>query len=176
MLDQEWIQSQSNLSDHLKLELTEHSLPLLLRYEDRNSMAFSIEARVPFLDHRLVEFVFRRAGELRIHKGWTKWIHRRALDPLLPKDVCWRRDKVGFEIPEGRWLRENRKELRGLFVDGSPVGDYLDLSVARREIDGLSALEDGRSAQSARIWRWTNLALWLKTMAAGAREPLSSAA
>ena len=55
-------------------------LPTLLRYEDRNSMAMSIEARVPFLDFRLVEFMFRRAYSLRIRDGWTKWIHRKAVE------------------------------------------------------------------------------------------------
>ena len=106
MIDGEWRHKQSKLSDHLSLELTEHSLPLLLRYEDRNSMAFSIESRVPFLDHRLVEFVFRRGNSLRICQGWTKWIHRRAVSSMLTPEVCWRTDKVGFEIPEGRWVRE----------------------------------------------------------------------
>src|SRR5262249_54850474 len=89
-----------NLNSHLARLIVEDSLPNLLRYEDRNSMAFSIESRVPFLDYRLVEYVFTRAPHLRIHDGWTKWIQRKAIDTKLPSNIVWRRDKVGFETPE----------------------------------------------------------------------------
>jgi asparagine synthase (glutamine-hydrolysing) len=138
-------------------------------------MAFSIEARVPFLDHRLVEFVFQRAGSLRIHQGWTKWIHRRAFEPLLPKEVCWRSDKVGFEIPEGKWLRDGQDTLRALFSPGSAVASYLDLPSVNREIDRLTVLGDVRSVRTGRIWRWANLALWLKTMSAATLRPAAAA-
>ena len=163
LLDDNAAHKQSTLTEHLSQALTEYSLPHLLRYEDRNSMAFSIEARVPFLDHRLVEFVFRHAGPLRIRQGWTKWIHRKALDPLLPKQVCWRRDKVGFEIPEGKWLRESQGFLEDLFTPGSPAADYLDLARVRADLSALPGIADGRSPTTSRVWRWTNLALWLKS-------------
>jgi asparagine synthase (glutamine-hydrolysing) len=76
-----------------------YSLPHLLKYEDRNSMAHSIEARVPFTDYRLVDYVFSIPLVYKIHCGWTKWILRLAVRDLLPPEIVWRRDKLGFATP-----------------------------------------------------------------------------
>src|SRR5207247_10968204 len=80
-------------------------LPELLRYEDRNSMAHSIEARLPYLDYRLVELMFSLEPRNLIHEGRAKVILREALADLLPPRVRARTDKVGFDTPEARWLR-----------------------------------------------------------------------
>ena len=85
--------------------LTRRGLPELLRYEDRNSMAHSLEARVPLLDHRLVELAFSLTGGELIRRGETKAVLRRALADLLPPTVRQRRDKLGFVTPEARFLR-----------------------------------------------------------------------
>jgi asparagine synthase (glutamine-hydrolysing) len=81
-------------------------LPSLLRYADRNSMAFSVEARVPFTDFRIVEFAF--SGALDGHKishGWPKWVLREAGKGLVQEDILWRRDKMGFGTPESEYVR-----------------------------------------------------------------------
>src|SRR5207244_9153817 len=85
--------------------LTRRGLPELLRYEDRNSMAHSLEARVPLLDHRLVELAFSLPGHELIRRGETKSVLRRALRDLLPAEVLKRRDKLGFVTPEATFLR-----------------------------------------------------------------------
>ena len=82
------------------------NLPTLLRYEDRNSMAFHIEARVPFLDHRLVEFAFSLGADAHIRDGWNKAILRDAMQNDLPPQISRRRDKEGYTTPHARWLRE----------------------------------------------------------------------
>lgn len=69
------------------------SLPTLLQYEDRNSMAFSIESRVPFLDHRLVEFVFQLRNEDKANGIYTKWVMREALKDVMPQAIIERKDK-----------------------------------------------------------------------------------
>jgi asparagine synthase (glutamine-hydrolysing) len=86
-------------------------LPELLHYEDRNSMAHSLEARVPFLDHRLVELLFSLDGGHLIRNGRTKSVFREALDGVLPDAVRDRTDKMGFETPESRFLRGRLGEL-----------------------------------------------------------------
>jgi asparagine synthase (glutamine-hydrolysing) len=86
-------------------------LPELLHYEDRNSMAHSLEARVPFLDHRLVELLFSLDGRHLIQNGRTKTVFRQALDGLLPNIVRDRTDKMGFETPDSRFLRGTLGEL-----------------------------------------------------------------
>ena len=97
--------SRTGCAASSQLVLTRRGLPELLRYEDRNSMAHSLEARVPFLDHRLVELMFSLDGGELIHRGETKSVLRRALADLLPPAVRERRDKLGFVTPEARFLR-----------------------------------------------------------------------
>ncbi|MCR5093845.1 MAG: asparagine synthase (glutamine-hydrolyzing) [Lachnospiraceae bacterium] len=88
-------------------------LPALLRYVDRNSMAFSIEDRLPFLDMRLVEFCMQLPMNAKIHKGWSKAIMRRTL--RMPESVRKRRDKIGFYTPESAWLTSHADEYRAVF-------------------------------------------------------------
>jgi asparagine synthase (glutamine-hydrolysing) len=145
-----------DLNSHLSRLILEDSLPTLLRYEDRNSMAFSIESRVPFLDYRLVEYVFTKAPDLRIHDGWTKWIQRVAVQDRLPEDIVWRRDKVGFETPEQQWLRAGESRVMDILISDT-ASDYLDMAHVRRETPNLIA-----SGDTSKVWRWVNLVLWLE--------------
>ena len=94
----------SALKDRLKFMLTSSGLKELLRYADRNSMAHSREVRLPFLSHKLVEFAFSLPDEFLLQDGWTKYIHRKAFEDVLPKNICWRIDKVGYEPPQQKWL------------------------------------------------------------------------
>jgi asparagine synthase (glutamine-hydrolysing) len=112
-------------------ELMDLRLPRLLKWEDRNSMAFSIESRVPFLDINLIEFLLSIPPEMNMKKGWTKYLFRKAMSEKLPKMICWRKDKKGFETPQEKWMKSgafhelllswaNRKE--------HPVSDYISTS------------------------------------------------
>jgi asparagine synthase (glutamine-hydrolysing) len=161
-------ENMRDLNEHLAALLLEDSLPNLLRYEDRNAMAFSIEARVPFLDYRLVEYVFTMAPHLRIHEGWTKWLHRAAFAGMLPPEVVWRRDKVGFETPEQQWFREGKSALLDL-LSSDEAAPYLDMARVRREAPGL--IDRGETAQ---VWRWINLVQWLRVLRSAA-SPASHA-
>jgi len=96
---------ESFLAAALHWDTTRRSLPRLLHYEDRNSMAHGIEARAPFLDYRLVEFCLRLPPSLRIEMGVTKTLLRRAMGDRLPEIVRNRRDKKGFSEPVGEWMR-----------------------------------------------------------------------
>jgi asparagine synthase (glutamine-hydrolysing) len=82
-------------------------LPRLLKWEDRNSMAFGVEGRYPFLDHELIELCLSFDDDVLYHAGWVKWPLRLALRGRLPENVVWRKDKKGFEVPQRRWLRED---------------------------------------------------------------------
>ncbi len=76
----------------------------LLRYADRNSMAHGREVRLPFLSHKLVEFVFSLPDNMKLHNGWTKFILRDSMNSVLPHEICWRKEKVGFEPPKYKSL------------------------------------------------------------------------
>jgi asparagine synthase (glutamine-hydrolysing) len=75
----------------------------LLRYADRNSMAFGREVRLPFLNHELVEFLFHLPSNYKINQGWTKWIMRETFG-ILPNEIRWRKDKIGYEPPQKNWM------------------------------------------------------------------------
>jgi asparagine synthase (glutamine-hydrolysing) len=143
--------SLRNVFDLQVLELESTSLPVLLRYEDKNSMAHSIEARLPFLDYRLVELNLSLPETMKINNGWTKWILRKAMDGRMPDPVVWRKNKFGFEAPEHLWLKAHHREMEKA-VFGSPlIKEHVDL---RRLKAGYGRL-DGRSK-----WRLYSLALW----------------
>lgn len=95
------------LPEVLRLDMTSWVMPMLLRYEDRNSMAFSIEARLPFLDYRIVEFAMQVPDEYKIHKGWQKYVLRQAMEDL-PDGIRWRKDKKGFTTPHDDWVSAHR--------------------------------------------------------------------
>ena len=148
------------LSNVLYWELTRTRLPALLRYEDRLSMAFSIESRVPLLDHRLVELAFALPDDAKRHAGWSKYGLRRALEGLLPPSVVWRRDKKGFPTPVGNWFRDRRgaaalqvlrdpsRRTRHLFAQPA-LDAFIDEHVA------------GRADRSWQLWRALSTELWL---------------
>ncbi|MEO6902841.1 MAG: asparagine synthase (glutamine-hydrolyzing) [Bacteroidia bacterium] len=110
LLNQE-IVSKKNLKAELKNDTTGTGLKELLRYADRNSMAHSREVRLPFLNHKLVEFVFSLPDEYKINSGWTKFVLRKAMDNILPPSICWRVDKIGYEPPQNNWMSSEKFEL-----------------------------------------------------------------
>lgn len=151
-----------SLSDTLYWHLVQQSIPALLHYEDRNSMAFSIEARVPYLDHRIVEFALALDPSVKIKDTWTKWVLRKAVEPVMPKSVTWRRSKLGYPTPFARWLREepNRSQLRDVLFSQS---------FAERELMSRETLEfywnqhqEGVADRSWLIYRCVCLELWYR--------------
>lgn len=89
-------------------------LVTLLHYADHTSMAHSVESRAPFMDYRLVEFLAQVPACYKMHNGWTKYLARLAFDKKLPDEITWRKDKMGWPIPEEYWFRGN---LKGWFIN-----------------------------------------------------------
>ncbi|HEX5003430.1 MAG TPA: asparagine synthase (glutamine-hydrolyzing) [Bacteroidia bacterium] len=135
------------------------SLPSLLQYEDRNSMAFSVESRVPFLDHRLVEFCFALADDDKIHDLETKYILREALEPVLPQAIYRRKDKKGFVTPgENKWLRGPLAHL----LESRPQ----DLPFIRKaETEHIfKDYKSGNNKYATLVWRLAVLGEWMKSV------------
>ena len=97
-----------NLNQTLATE-TMTSLITLIHYSDHASMGHSIESRMPFMDFRLVEFLASVPGCYKMHNGWTKYLARLAFDKKIPDEICWRKDKMGWSIPEDHWFRGRLK-------------------------------------------------------------------
>lgn len=94
-----------SIAERQILDLTRFSVPSLLRYEDRNSMAWSVESRVPFLDYRLVEWLVNLDPGLKLHGGQTKALMRNALRGMVPDQILDRRDKMGFVTAQEIWMK-----------------------------------------------------------------------
>lgn len=103
-------------------------LPALLRYEDRSSMAFSVESRVPYLDHRLAEFCVSLPDDLKIYRGWTKYILRKSSEPYLPAEITWRKEKLGFVTPERLWTEQLKNQLN-TFVQDNKIPAIIDKNI-----------------------------------------------
>lgn len=101
-----------NMRSRQILDINRYSVPALAHYEDRNSMAASVEVRLPFLDFRLVNFLVNLPTEHKLRGGWTKFVLRESVSEM-PKKIRWRKDKKGFTTPEDEWMRG---EL-GRFID-----------------------------------------------------------
>jgi asparagine synthase (glutamine-hydrolysing) len=98
--------SMKSVAERQKEDLFQFSVPSLLRYEDRNSMAWSIESRVPFLDYRLVELALSFPTNIKLAAGQTKAILRHALHGIVPQVILERRDKMGFVTPQQSWIKD----------------------------------------------------------------------
>jgi asparagine synthase (glutamine-hydrolysing) len=133
------------------------SLPTILHYVDRMTMAHSVESRVPLLDHRLVEFAFRLKNEYKIRDGVTKYILRESVKELLPNKIYNRRDKKGFVTPgEINWLRGPLKDL--LNLDYNRL-EFLDANKIKNII---ASYKNGDNKNSKLVWRLATLNYWIK--------------
>jgi asparagine synthase (glutamine-hydrolysing) len=149
------------LTDAL-LDHFEYKLEHLLKWEDRNSMWFSLEARVPFLDYRLVEKTIATSNALKIWKGTTKHILREAMKGILPDKIYNRQDKVGFGTPQDEWFRE--QALQKIICECIESDTFKN----RKLIDPQAVKElykkhlSGDVNISSEIWKWVHLELWFR--------------
>lgn len=139
--------------------ITETSLPHLLRYEDRNAMAFSIENRVPFLTVPLAEFVLSLPERYIVDlDGTSKAVFRSAMRGLVPDEILDRRDKIGFRTPERKWLSAADHWVQGVLASETAAAmPFLNLKAMRLE---WNRIRDGRQRFDNRIWRWLNVIRW----------------
>ncbi|MBI2417155.1 MAG: asparagine synthetase B, partial [Ignavibacteriales bacterium] len=148
---------QAALFDHF-----EHKLEHLLKWEDRNSMFFSIESRVPFLDYRLVEKTLASVPDMKIKNGITKSILREAMKGILPEKIRLRKDKIGFSTPEEEWFINEKFQkiiLDILNSESFKNRKIVDVEKAKQ----LYKKHINREIQiSGDIWKWINLELWFR--------------
>lgn len=152
------IRCSSRLNTRLCNDVLNKSIPALLHNEDGNSMAFSIESRVPFLDYRIVEFAIALDGRYKIRNQWTKWIIRKALREYLPKEVAVRKNKMGFPAPFARWLREgkSRDELKEMIYAFGGRGIVPKETISRF----YEAHINGEADFSDMLFRFYSMELW----------------
>lgn len=148
--------------DIIKQQCFEHlyytNLPGILRQVDRNSMAFSVEARVPFLDHRLVDFVMGLPSELILRDGYTKYALREALKNVVPESIRLRRDKIGFFVDEWALIKDSQQFVKNLIFDFKDEHGIFNLQgITEKLPDMLTSNEKYNSI----FWRTLNAVVWI---------------
>lgn len=162
----------SNLNNMLWHGFRSHGLPESLHGDDAISMAFSLESRAPFLDHRIVELCFSLPFHDKVADGWTKSLLRRSMTDVLPEEILARRRKLGFQAPVGSWLRldDNWRAVRELLLDrrsrqrGVLDGQRLELELAAFH---RAPFRYARMRMS-QVWRWITVELWFREFLDGA--------
>lgn len=136
-----------------KQEIERTNLPALLRYEDKNSMAHSVETRLPFLDYRLVEFATSAATAVKIQDGWGKYLLRKSMETEMPDEIVWRKHKFGFEAPESRWMQQHAEIIRVAIISSDLLNQ---LCSKERLTKHFAKLNPGL------LWRLFSVAMWEK--------------
>ncbi|MFQ5430421.1 MAG: asparagine synthase (glutamine-hydrolyzing) [Phycisphaerae bacterium] len=155
------LRHESALARRLRAVLSAESLPSLLRFEDRNSMAFSIEARVPFLSRSFVDLALRLPPETRIRTGRLKWVLREAMRGRVPDVILDRRDKIGFAAPTTAWMRGGlddwwRERLTSKsFLDRGCFEPKGILGLIRR-------FDAGDGSMTGEVWRLAIVEQWAR--------------
>ena len=140
------------LAEALASDFETHLQNLLL-YADKTAMAWSVESRMPFMDYRLVEFLATVPPAYKIHGGWTKWLARQALRDHLPSEVAWRRDKMGWAVPEPAWFEGPQAPLAAW------LAQQLQGSGFAQQVAASASLAVNQAPLPQRL-RLLNLAVW----------------
>ena len=134
-------------------------LPALLQVEDRMSMAFSLESRVPFLDHRIVDLLFSMPVNIKFNGGRIKYILREALKGIIPEEIRCRKHKVGFPVPFSQWMRGPLKNFaKNLLLSKRSI----DRGIFRPE--AVKRAIDNSSTFDRELWGIMCLETWFRVM------------
>jgi len=160
-VDIDSILCDSLLTKRMYKELFYETVPASLRAEDRNTMAYSIESRSPFLDHRLIEYSYSLDNKYKIRNGIGKWVLREAMKGILPEKVRTRKDKAGFIAPADEWFRTiNREQI----LDMLSSKEFKSIGIFN--IEALAELYQehltGRKNHQMLLWQLINVFLWYK--------------
>ena len=140
----------SSFKDLQLKEIIKTNLPALLKYEDRNSMRFSIETRLPLLDYQFVQNAISAKDELKFKNGYLKYLLRRVVEDLLPKDIVYRKSKFGFEAPTNSWIEDNIEYIK-------------DTIKSSKILDTILNLDEKMFKNRLILWRLYSVAIWEKS-------------
>ena len=147
----------TSLVRRMKYDFFHASLPALLRYEDRCSMAFSIEARTPFLDYRLVELVQNLSPTQLISNGLSKAFIRDGVKEFIPEEIFNRSDKKGYPMPSSEWIKESQERIRALFTKSSFISQFFDHEMLQNFL-----LAESIILTNDEVWRLVFTEIWFK--------------
>ena len=150
-----------SLAEELRMSVERAPLPLYLRVEDRNSMASSIEVRLPFLDYRLVSLAFALPDDVKLDGPWNKHLLREAMKDRIPEIVRTRPDKMGFPTPVDDWFRGDwYLPMKNLLAESAPL--LRDVCDTNAVVADLQRHKAGQKRCGGALFKAAQLALWLR--------------
>ncbi len=144
----------SEINALLKAMIGDWQMNYWLRIDNTSSMSIPIELRLPFIDHRIIEYGFTLPTTYLIMDGWLKWIVRRSMEARLPSEIVWRRKKMGFPFPLYQWMKENQDFFRDLLLKVDCP--YVDISNLFKFFDRINADD------TSYLWSLVSILLWWK--------------
>lgn len=139
--------SFKKIKDFQKRELMNRTLPHLLRYEDKNSMRNSVETRLPFIDYGFAQSSISLQDRIKFKNGFLKYILRKVVEPILPKNIVWRTNKFGFEAPSDIWLHNHKEEMI-VKINNSKL------------LENMLHIDKKIFANKSMLWKLYNVAIW----------------
>lgn len=130
-------------------------IPGLLHNIDRDSTAHSLEARVPFLDYRLAQFLFNMPVKFHLANGYSKYLFRRSVDEIVPREIVWNNAKKGFSMPTNKYLETGKSYISSL-IEESDGGGILNITEFRRSESSL------RKNNTGLYWRYICILMWMR--------------
>jgi asparagine synthase (glutamine-hydrolysing) len=134
-----------------EFEIKSTNLPVLLRYEDKNSMRHSIETRLPFIDYRTLECALNTNTKYKIKEGWTKYILRKILNKYVSDEIVWRKNKLGFNAPENIWIEDISELIKEEIKNSKILNKFCNMELLIKKLNNM----DNRLK-----WRIYNIAVW----------------
>lgn len=149
-----------DLQKRLQEDIFKNSLQALLRYEDRNSMRFSIEGRVPFLDNDIYVFISSLPSDMIIRNGWNKFVLRESIQNRVPEMIRKRRNKIGFTTPEYAWFHEQKDWVMSIFRSESFTSrKYFNQKAV---VKAFNDFINKKNSDTLVFWRILNTELWMR--------------
>lgn len=149
----------TSLNEMLHFHMTGANLKVLLKYEDRNSMRFSMEARTPFADDiDLIKYLFNVPSIYKIHQGWSKDLLRKSMAGIIPDAIRIRRDKIGFVTPESNWINHLKKHYHEYLT--KDLESIVNVKKLKNSLD--SNIKTQSPSCVADLWKIINLSVWMK--------------
>lgn len=145
-----------NIVEDQLAEMNKYILPKLLKYADRNSMAFSVESRVPHLSVPLTEYALNMPLNWKIRNGWTKYAVRKAMSGRMPDNIIWNRKKLGFDIPQKFWVELLKDDITIWLNEGS-MNELINVDQVTK------AMESGDAGKPF-LWRVISTGCWIRLM------------
>jgi asparagine synthase (glutamine-hydrolysing) len=151
-LNKKLLEADKSVEKRMYEDITMLRIPYWVNAMDKSMMDLPVEVRMPFLDYRVVEFLFSLPTDYLYDKGWTKYILRRSMETDLPDSITWRKNKMGFTVPKEKWLNTHKEHIQSTI---SKNRDFLESYVNLESIE--NSMHD---VPSNLLWRIVNLAMW----------------